>query len=478
MAYTRVTNTKSGSGAIRYAFEESTHKEGVERVLQSSGNNLDPHFAMEQMRKTWDSFNKKEGESVQMYRIIQSFSLDELDPSNLEDIDKANAIGLELASELYNDKQSLVVTQADGEGGKLHNHILVNSVGFVDGKSLRGERTGWKHISKASDRVIDKYGLTPIESGVSKDKRTMGEIKRASRGEYVWKDDLKARINETMSNVDIVSESEFQDTMRDDFGVDVKFANRGLSYSFVDDDNTQRKARASRLGSDFGKQTLEDKFKENEIEQERIGKESDFDFDFDKELLRIRPRRPTKPKVVPVIEEITKDKVIVDVKKDVKDDEYFKVLTEEYEKQLMLDELRQSEEEERLEKLRVQQEFEQEQKAKQERLDMLKVEQELKREQMIKQKYLDRINEGQDRIKNTSTNSLYVDDISFVEKFMDTADELDGKTKISGLTGNEVYYTDRSIFYETQKRIKDSKQDKSSSSIKRTKIKEDDSLEL
>jgi len=298
MAVTRVTNTRDGAAAIRYAFEEPSHKEGMDRVLMASGSNLDPNFAMQQMRDVWERFGKAErdvgnvrlksgekadGRMVEMYRVIQSFGLNELDPDNPEHIAIANDIGQTLANELYPDKQALIVTQADGEGGKLHNHILVNSLSFKDGKSIRGKEASWKTISDKSDEILERHGLKPIEREVGAINSTMAERKLREKGEYVWKDDLRGRIDSAMSNRDIVSQDDFVDYMRDEYDVGVRFrGKKGASYDFVDENGKKRTSRATALsngGIGYNKDAITDVLDNNldKLHQEALAENEQFD---------------------------------------------------------------------------------------------------------------------------------------------------------------------------------------------------------
>lgn len=312
MAYTRITSTRYGASAIRYAFEEESHKEGMERVLMASGHNVLTEYAASHMKATWDAFGKNDGKSIQMYRLIQSFSFDELDPSNPDHIQMANDMGMELAMELYPDRQALIVTQADGEGGKLHNHILVNSVSAVTGKSLN-EGRHWKHVSAKSDEIIRRYGLKPIEKQ-SRDKETLTERKLSSAGEYVWKGDLKARIALGMRHESVVDEQTFIQHMAEVHGVNVRYRGndkdladndtkiKGVSYDFIDEGGKKRTSRAGKLGRDFQSAALQEQFDKNALQlvEEPVqpvvtaGTASGFDFDFEGELHKIRGKGPSK----------------------------------------------------------------------------------------------------------------------------------------------------------------------------------------
>lgn len=264
MAVTRITATKNGNAAIRYALTEQQQNKtkGVERVLLASGLNVDPAHAESQMSATREAFGKDGGSHVQAYRLIQSFGLDELNPDNPEDIEMANRLGYELALELYPDKEVVIVTQADGDGGMLHNHIVVNAVGFIDGKSIRAERRDWNHISKVNDAVIERAGLKPLARSGVENRSTMAERKLDAKGEYVWKGDLKARIEDAAAMIE--SKDSFIERMRDEHQVDVRFrGKKGVSYAFTDDEGKQRVARGKTLGTDFQLESLEERFEAN-----------------------------------------------------------------------------------------------------------------------------------------------------------------------------------------------------------------------
>lgn len=311
MAYTSVTRTRDGRAAIRYAFEEASHREGMDRVLASSGSNLDPNFAMQQMRDVWKAYGKDKGDYVQMYRIIQSFGLDELDPNNPEDVEMANRIGFEFAQEMYPDRQALIVTQADGKGGKLHNHVLVNSVSFVDGRSLRGKNTGFVAIAEGTNEVMRRHGFNPapIPNG-TKDKTTIAERKLAEQGEYVWKDDLKERIRQGMAHESVTGYDEYVKHMADVHGVNVRFRGnakgvdgqkiKGISYDFTDKDGKKRTIRASRLGTDYQSDMLDKHIEQNIEKQKQSTQEKqgvvDVGFDFEAELEKMFKPKRSRPK--------------------------------------------------------------------------------------------------------------------------------------------------------------------------------------
>ncbi|PTL38118.1 relaxase/mobilization nuclease domain-containing protein [Alkalicoccus saliphilus] len=276
MAYLRITPARGGARAIAYAVEQESHQPGIDRVLRASGNNLDPEYAKEQMEVIWNRFGKIDGSYVQAYRVIQSFPLEQLDPDNPDDVDKVNEMGLELASELFPDKQALVATQGDGESGLLHNHIIVNSVSFTDGKSLRAERTNWYHVAKMSNAVVNRHGYDTMSFEVPESRSLRKASQELSnQGKYVWETDLMDRIKAVMQEQDVHDRGAFCDRMKEE-GVSVRyrFSRKkgregeltGVSYHFDDRDGKQRKVKAKGLGKEFMIEAIDEQLKTNQEE--------------------------------------------------------------------------------------------------------------------------------------------------------------------------------------------------------------------
>lgn len=279
MAYTRITNTRDGIGAIVYARgkdysdRKRLNSENT-RVLAESAVNSTPDGITRDMKHVWKAYDKYDGETVQAYRIIQSFG-DEFNPENMDDVNNANAIGQELAETLYPDKQSLIVTQADGVGGKLHNHIIVNSVGFIDGKSLRGTRKEYSTIARESDAILERKGYSVIDTDKTRVMRTEYEDILTDQGKYVWKDDIRGRVNELLSDDSVTNRNTFIQRMKDDYDVEVtlKSSRKNVSYKFTDNDGKKRRVRDIRLGTDFGKESIDGGLNDNFVQQELKRKE-------------------------------------------------------------------------------------------------------------------------------------------------------------------------------------------------------------
>lgn len=126
-------------GVIEYAVNpDKTEK----RLFQSCLNCKNIETAYEEMRNVKIHWQKENG--VLGYHFIQSFKPDEATP------EQVHQIGVEFAKICFGDKFQVVIgTHLDKK--HLHNHIVVNSVSFLDGKKY--------HSSPA---IIIRYALIPI----------------------------------------------------------------------------------------------------------------------------------------------------------------------------------------------------------------------------------------------------------------------------------------------------------------------------
>lgn len=281
MAITTITSTKNGKGSIDYVLKGRTEdkKSPEERTLAVRGHNLDPSRAAEQMSAVWRNFGKDDGNTIQTYRIIQSFRKSDFNKENYEDIEKANEIGLALAEKLYPNRQALIVTQADGEGGKVHNHIIVNSVEPVAGKSLRGIETSWeKTISKANDEVLKEHKIKALERGTLRDVAySRSELSIITDKTVSWKDTIRDAVEDSISDKNITSMEDLKEKLKDDYDIELKLRGKTITYAGTfntskDEENpkfVERKVRATKLGNNYTLEGLNHGFRENEKQRQR-----------------------------------------------------------------------------------------------------------------------------------------------------------------------------------------------------------------
>lgn len=94
--------------------------------------------------------------------IIQSFS-----PEDNITPEQAHEIGMKLAEQVLGGKYEFVIsTHTDKH--QIHNHIIFNSVSFVDYKKYHSNKYTYRNIRRASDKLCEEYGLSVIAENSNK----------------------------------------------------------------------------------------------------------------------------------------------------------------------------------------------------------------------------------------------------------------------------------------------------------------------
>lgn len=169
MAITKVYAVRNQlKRAVEYAAnEEKTSLDNIinyatnpakteQRLFETAINCTSVDTAHKEMVETKRKFGKED--KVLAYHYIQSFRPCEVTP------ELAHKIGVEFAEECFGDRFEVVVgTHLDK--GHLHNHVVVNSVSFIDGGKLRSTPQSYYNIiRKTSDRLCREYELSVIEN--------------------------------------------------------------------------------------------------------------------------------------------------------------------------------------------------------------------------------------------------------------------------------------------------------------------------
>ena len=140
-------------GVIEYAVNpDKTEK----RLFQSCLNCKNIETAYEEMRNVNIHWQKENG--VLGYHFIQSFKPDEATP------EQVHQIGVEFAKICFGDKFQVVIgTHLDKK--HLHNHIVVNSVSFLDGKKYHSSpESYYNKIRFNSDKLCEENNLSVIKN--------------------------------------------------------------------------------------------------------------------------------------------------------------------------------------------------------------------------------------------------------------------------------------------------------------------------
>ena len=139
---------------LRDVMDYATQDYKTEEQRYVSGVNCAPEIARDQMMMVKRQFGKEGG--IIAFHGYQSFAPGEVTS------EQAHEIGVELAQRLWGDKfQVVVATHLDRE--HIHNHFVLNSVSFVDGKKYNDCKSTYALMRQTSDQLCREHGLTVIE---------------------------------------------------------------------------------------------------------------------------------------------------------------------------------------------------------------------------------------------------------------------------------------------------------------------------
>lgn len=295
-----MNRAKSAAAAISYALGKNRLKQDTkdwliehgcpseslknnDRAVVRSGINVSPTHAKVQMKVVRNHAN---GDTVknQAIRIIQSFSPDDLDITKPENWQKCNDIGYEFARRAFGGSkfddtdyppyQIAIYTHVDGKGHKLHNHIIINKTNLDDNKQWHVENLNdeWLSFRDINDEVCREFGLKIPQERSKQVKKTISERELELKGQYVWKNDLRSRIDQALDEIqkNNISLEEALKSREVDLR---RRGQNGISFAFVDDEGKKRISRGQRLGTKYERKTIDDY--EQGIQQQRQQQQAD-----------------------------------------------------------------------------------------------------------------------------------------------------------------------------------------------------------
>lgn len=140
---------------LRDVMDYATQDYKTERQHYVSGINCAPEIARDEMQMVKQQYDKEGG--IIAYHGYQSFAPGEVTP------EQAHEIGVELAQRLWGDRfQVVVATHLDRE--HIHNHFVLNSVSFLDGKKYNDCKATYTLMRQTSDQLCREHGLSVIEN--------------------------------------------------------------------------------------------------------------------------------------------------------------------------------------------------------------------------------------------------------------------------------------------------------------------------
>ncbi len=199
--------TQELDDVIAYAVNsKKTQMEESDEILHQfvSGVNCSPSTARDEMMAVKRRFGKETGTVA--YHGYQSFAPGEATPEIVHEI------GVKLAQRLWGDRyQVLVATHLD-KANHLHNHFLLNTVSFVDGKKYYRSAQDYQRMKDVSDQLCREYGLSVIEHSQSGRTKQYAEWKAEQEQRPTWRGLIQADVDEAIRQS--MTERQFFDALR------------------------------------------------------------------------------------------------------------------------------------------------------------------------------------------------------------------------------------------------------------------------
>ena len=145
--------------SIRQVMTYATNPDKTEKQFYTTGINCEVKDAVKQMQFVKTIYGKENG--ILAFHAYQSFNEGEVTP------EIAHEIGVKLANEMWGDRFQVVVsTHLNTQ--HLHNHFVINSVSFKDGKKYYSNLTNTALLRKTSDEICEEYGLSVLKEKACK----------------------------------------------------------------------------------------------------------------------------------------------------------------------------------------------------------------------------------------------------------------------------------------------------------------------
>ena len=183
-------------GCINYCVQEKKTVDENGRQYVGGVNCLGQH-AYEEFMATKNLYGKACG--TYFYQYVQSFL-----PGEIQSYEEAHRIGLEFAGKSFPGYEVLVATHLDAYDDhgvqRVHNHFLVNSVSFEDGRKIHFTPNTLQELRKISDDICSDHGLSVLPPSERRNGHGIGtrEYRATMKGDG-WKFQLINDIDTAMT---------------------------------------------------------------------------------------------------------------------------------------------------------------------------------------------------------------------------------------------------------------------------------------
>lgn len=186
--------TNADLQGLRDVMNYATQDYKTERQYYVSGINCSPDISRQQMIMTKKRYGVEGG--IVAFHAYQSFASGEVTP------DQAHQLGVRLAKELWGDRfEVIVATHLDK--AHIHNHFVLNSISFADGKRYNDCKATYKRMRETSDRLCRENSLSVITNPQKSRKKPYPIVQAEKRGEptlyNIIRSDIDIAIRQSIS---------------------------------------------------------------------------------------------------------------------------------------------------------------------------------------------------------------------------------------------------------------------------------------
>lgn len=229
----RISSKAKVDKIIQYLINEEKTEENLVTAKNCNADNVVMEFEV-----TKEIYNKNNG--VMYHHVIQSFA-----PGDSITPKKAHSLGVELSISEFKDYEVFIVTHKDK--AHIHNHLVINSVSFVNGIKYNATNKSLWDLKRKSNEICLREGLTVLDLEKRADKRiTDAEKNILDRGYMSWKEKIRTCID--LSRSKSITEEEFITVLNDEYNINTVITENNITYK---DNESGNIVRGRRLGKAY-----------------------------------------------------------------------------------------------------------------------------------------------------------------------------------------------------------------------------------
>ena len=233
----RQAQVRGLADVIEYATEDAK----TEQQYFVSSINCAKQTARKEMILTKKQWKKEDG--IAAYNGYQSFAPGEGTP------ELAHKIGVELARRLWGDRfEVIVATHLNAKC--IHNHFVLNSVSFKDGKRYYDNKASYALMRRISDELCREYSLSVIQPKYAGQTKHYVEWKVEQEGRPTWRSTIRGDVDKAVMAA--MSFPAFLRALRD-MGYEVK---TGVKHMAVRPPGKERFVRLRSLGPQYTEEAI------------------------------------------------------------------------------------------------------------------------------------------------------------------------------------------------------------------------------